>query len=235
MKKKYLTTGMIVLFLTVWMTGYSEAAMLTFNSTSPSDNTSTRDSWLTAIGITSPQYVVDFETGFTQDQNVSGVTGLFPGGLVITDTYSSGSAMISGLSSDFGGSDPVGDFSLAHNEEQYLELSFSNPVNYIAFQDIDHYGAVVIVTFVGGDTDSITLDRARTGPAEFFGIYNNDMPLISLVQLDASGDGEWGIDTIEYGSQVPIPGAVWLFGSGIACFAGIRTRRKKIIAKKQGQ
>ena len=226
MKKKYFLAVMIGMFLTVWITGFSRAAMLTFNSSNPSNNAITRASWLTAIGTTTPQYLVNFESGFIQGQNVSSVTGLFPDGLVITDTSSSGSAMISGLPSDFGGSNPVGSFSLAHNEEQYLELSFSNPVNYIAFQAFDHYiHTNGIVTFVGGGIEPFTLDRARTNEgAEFFGIYNNDMPLILLVQLDADGDGEWGIDTIEYGSPVPIPSALWLLGSGLIALVGIRRR-----------
>ena len=226
MKRKYFYTAMIALFLSVCMAGFSGAAMTTFESPDAAGNEAARNNWLAEIGTTIPQFLVDFETGFVQGQNVSGDTGLFPGGLVITDTSNAGSAKISGLSSDFGGSNPVGSFSLAHNEEQYLELSFSNPVNYIAFQAFDHYiNTNGIVTFVGGGTETFTLDRARTNEgAEFFGIYNNDMPLILSVELDADGDGEWGIDTIEYGSPVPIPSALWLLGSGLIALVGIRRR-----------
>ena len=47
------------------------------------------------------------------------------------------------------------------------------------------------------------------------------------VQLDASGDGAWGIDNIEYGSQVPIPGAALIFGSSVFGIIGIRRKLKK--------
>jgi hypothetical protein len=171
--------------------------------------------------------MVDFESGFTQGQNVSGVTGLFPGGdLVITDTSSAHSAMISGSSSDFGGTPPVGSFSLAHNEAQYLELSFLNPVHYVAFQDFDHTNGHGIVTFADGGTENFSFDGARTNAgAEFVGLYNNDMPLISKIQLYTGGDNEWGIDTIEYDSTVPIPGALWLLGSGLLGLIEVRRRK----------
>lgn len=64
----------------------ADAAIITFNSGAPANNTTTRDSWLSTIGLTSSEYVVDFESGFVNLQNISGGTGLFPGGLVITDT-----------------------------------------------------------------------------------------------------------------------------------------------------
>ena len=53
---------------------------------------------------------------------------------------------------------------------------------------------------------SFSFETTSTGgdSAEFFGIYRNDMPRMVLVQLDASGDGRWGVDTIEYGSSVLI-------------------------------
>lgn len=160
--------------------------------------------WLADIGKAADQvqYTVDFETGFTAGQNVSGVSGLFPGGLVITDTGSAHSAKVQSSSTYFGGSKPVGSFALAHNESAYLELDFrANPVDYVSFRDIDHTGTSVIVHFTDGTTANTSFETT-TGSgdnAEFFGIYRNDMPRITRVQLNATGDGEWGIDNIMYG------------------------------------
>ena len=72
----------------------SSAAVATFDATVAANNASTRGSWLTAVGIADPANRIDFESGFTNGQNVSGVTGLFPGGLVITDTSPSHQALI---------------------------------------------------------------------------------------------------------------------------------------------
>ena len=45
----------------------------------------------------------------------------------------------------------------------------------------------------------------------------------------AIGDESWGVDNIMISDNatVPLPGAVWLLGSGVAGLAGIRSRRKK--------
>ena len=198
------------------------AASLIFNSSNEADVDIERNNWLAAIGVTNPQYIVDFESGFTDGENISGVTGLAPGGLVITDTSSSGNALIS---SDVSGTAPLGSFAVTQNELPYLELDFSfSPVEYVAFRDIDHNGTSGVVTFVGEGTQNITLDTSQGVWREFYGIFRNDMPLITKIQLDASGDGLWGIDNIEYG-VVPIPPSVWLFGSGLMGLVGIARRK----------
>lgn len=194
------------------------AALMTFNSATPADNTAQRSAWLTAVGVPTPQNLVDFEVGFSNTQNISGVGGLFPDGLVITDTGpGTPQAIIRSGAGAIGGSNPVGTFSLTHDEQPFLELDFSaNPVDFVAFQDIDQSGATGTVTFIGGGTAAISLETTGGGgnSAEFFGIFRNDMPQITLVQLDASGDGRWGIDTIEYG-VVPEPSSTaTLFGLG---------------------
>jgi len=203
------------------------AALQTFNSPG-TDINATRDAWLLASGIASAQHQVDFETGFSDGQNVSGLVGLFPGGLVITDTSSAGSASIEGTAGGIGGSNPVGGFALEHNEAPFLELDFSAmPVDYVAFRDIDHTGTQVIVTFVGGATSITGFETTGTGgdSAEFFGLFRGDMPRITRVEMDAAGDRTWGIDDLEYGvSTVPLPGAVWLLGGALGALAAKRRR-----------
>jgi hypothetical protein len=218
-----------ILFFLI-MTPQLHASMMVFNSSVPSYNTATRTDWLNAAGITVPQYLVDFETGFINGQNIHGITGLFPAGLVIEDSSSAHGAIIRSGSTVIGGSNPVGTFSLTQNEKPYLELVFSSsPIDYLAFQDIDQAGTTGKVTFVGGATATFSFETTATGgdSAEFVGLFRNDMPRITKVQLDATGDELWGIDTIEYGSAVPIPGAIWLFGPGLAGIFGIRRRFMK--------
>ena len=205
----------------------SQAALSTFNSPSAAAAADTRDAWLNAIGITEPEFLIDFETGFTDGQNISGDS--LVAGLVITDTSPAGAAIVSDSASDFGSSSPVGTFALAHNERAYLEFDFSaSPVDYFGFRDIDQSSTSGIVTFVGGATEGISFETTATSgfSAEFFGLYRNDMPKIILVQLDANGDGEWGVDNLEFGSVVvPLPGAVYLLGSALLTFAFGAKRR----------
>ena len=213
--KTGLTVISTVLVITLAAVNAS-GAIITFNSSSPANNNATRLNWLNAAGIVAPQHLVDFEIGFVNNQNISGVGGLFPANLVITDTSNAGAAIIRSGAGAIGGSNPVGTYSVTQNELAFLELDFAvNPVDYIAFQDIDHTGTSGIVTFVGGGTANISFETTggSGNTAEFFGIYRNDMPRITLVQLDSSGDGRWGIDTIEYG-LIPEPATVLVLSLG---------------------
>ncbi|MEQ8230415.1 MAG: hypothetical protein RLW61_08735 [Gammaproteobacteria bacterium] len=204
------------------------AATLTFNSAS-ADIGATRDAWLAAAGITAPMYLVDFESGFVDEQNISGVTGLFPGGLVISDTSAANTVALEEDSRAIGGSNPVGSFAITHNEAPFLALDFSAaPVDYVAVRDIDHAGTQIRIEFVGGgfEMTGIETTGASGNSAEFFGVFRNDMPRITRIEFDASGDGTWGIDDIAYGvSTVPLPGAVWLLGGALGALLGVRNRR----------
>lgn len=208
-----------------------QGAIQTFNSPDHAQSATYRDNWLAAIGIASPQYLVDFETGFVDNQNISGLAGLFPGGLVITDTSADHKAIIQTGSGSISNSNPVGAFSLIQNEDPYLVLDFSaKPVDYVGFRDIDQAHTDVIVTLVDGTTFEADLDTtAGNGDsAEFYGLFRNDQARIRLIQLDASGDVWWGIDNIEYGVH-PIPEPeVWglmLAGLGLVGWVS-RSRRR---------
>jgi hypothetical protein len=145
---------------------------------------------------------------------------------------SDGSAVITSVQGFIDGSNPVGTYALAHLDEAVLSLNFSAfPVNYVALQDIDTQGTTVTVTFVGGSTVSFSIEttEASGDSAEFLGIFRNNMPGITRVELNATGTGYWGVDNIEYGPAVPIPGALYLLGSGLLGLAAITrtiTRRR---------
>lgn len=228
--KRLTVCSFLVAILIVFFSLQVEADVLTFNSLTPDYNSTTRANWLSAVGITTPQYLVDFESEFKPNDNISGITGLFPYNMVITDTSTAHQAIIRSGSGVINSSNPVGTFSVTQNELAYLELYFPNPVDYVAFQDIDQAGTDFIITLEDGATFTGKLETTGSSgdTAEFFGIYRNDKSRIVKIELDASGTAPWGIDTIEYGvlSTVPEPTTLLLLGLGLIGMAGVRRLRK---------
>lgn len=204
----------------------SLAGGLFFNSSAPANNATTRTNWLAAIGIVTGDYFEDFE-GIPLDTDLHGVTGLLPGGLVIYDTSSAHHAYVRGSSTYFGGSNPIGTRGVAHNEQPYLELNLSaQPMDYVGGYDLDHTGGSMRVTYTDNVVETFTLDATGSGTNvwEFWGIYRNDMPQILKIQFDVGGDGEWGIDNLEFG-PVPEPMTLAILGVGVAGLFGRRLRR----------
>jgi len=200
------TTILLAVLVSLTVISNAHPALLTFNAAAIGNNATQRSSWLNAIGISVPLNLVNFESGFVDNQNISGVTGLFPGGLVITDTSSAGLAKIEQGAGSIGGASPIGNFAVEQNEDPFLVLNFTaTPVDYVGWIDIDHGGYTVKVTYVGGASETLTVDDAINS-TEFFGIFRNDQPRITKLEFDASGgDNQWGLDNIEYGQVSAVP------------------------------
>jgi hypothetical protein len=217
--KHFVTAGLGVL----GTAACAQAAVLPYNSPDVASNAATRSSWLSAAGITVPDYLVDFESGFSANQNIAGVA--LAGGL----TLNSGAAVptvtiVSGPGS-VGGSNPIGSFAAMHAETSSLRFDFASPVDYVGFYDIDQTGGTVTVTFVGGGTVPLAIDGTLISgnSAEFYGIYRNDQPAITGLSFSVGGSGGWGVDNIEFG-VVPEPvGMVVALGG--AAMMTLRRRR----------
>jgi len=168
-------------------------------SSNATDIAERRAEWLADCGVVTPTHVVDFESGFVDGQNVSGVPDLFPGGLIITDSSSTHVADVR-TGAVFGGSRPNGHFGLRHNEKPYLEMSFPSGVDGFCLSDIDHTGVNFILHHADGSTSEFAVEGTSTGgvSGELIGVWRNDRAPILRVQMDASGDGPWGIDDIMF-------------------------------------
>ena len=74
--------------------GVANASAITFyNSTTPSGNDATINTWLGDLGLTSAEYLVDFES-FSNNTDIHNVGGLFPLDLVFRDTSGEGFALV---------------------------------------------------------------------------------------------------------------------------------------------
>ena len=212
------------------------AAPVYYNSPNHSGSSAMELDWLAYLnskGITSPAYMVDFETGFTNGQNIDGHT--FDGGLVINTTGAGNDATIVKGAGSVGGSNPIGQYAtIYYDEKGTMELNFTNPINYLAFYDIDHpAGPVLTITYADSSKDTYFLDDSyqflSNNTAEFFGLYSNkQITQLSFALLSEAplGDGKLGIDNIQYGAVplVPIPAAFWLLASGLLGIIGIRRK-----------
>ena len=206
----------------------SRAELVTFNSVTAELSAAARLVFYNSVvGISSPQFRVDFESGFVDEQNVSGVSGLFPGGLGVREILPLGSALTPQAIIQQGPgsidlSNPVGEFALTQTprDGSDLVLDFSaSPVDYVAFADIDTDSANSLIAITLADTSTIIYrpdDTLAVGDsAEFLGFFRNDAAPIRELRFDFSGQ-TWGLDNIEYG-VVPEPGGYFVVLALIVC------------------
>jgi hypothetical protein len=210
--------------LVAGLSASSMAAPMFFNSTSFANNATVRNDWLTAIGISGGDFLVDFEN-FAVGINLNGVD--LGGGVDVS--HPTGTSLVQSNSSFFGGSNPIGTRALALAEVvNPIIISFATPADYIGGFDIDMPGCILRATFADNTTAQITLDATATSgnTAEFWGIWRNDAPGITRVEFLGTngGDGEWGLDNLEYG-LVPEPGTLLALAAGLGAAAFRRRRR----------
>lgn len=207
------------------LTGAAAAAfsqVTIFNSASSAGNDAMRTSWLTAAGIGAPTFLEDFET-YAAGTNLNG--SALGGGVTITDTNSAPSVTAQSSSAFFGGSIPFG-MGLAMREDRTFSFLFAAPTHYVALVDIDDSGSDIRVYLTDNSSFAFNnLDSTSTTglSGEFLGFVSAGLPISRIEYTASGGDGEWGIDNLEYGA-VPEPGTMAALGLGLVAI--LRRRRK---------
>ncbi|MBX3096920.1 MAG: PEP-CTERM sorting domain-containing protein [Fimbriimonadaceae bacterium] len=211
----------ITLLAGLLVMGGAMAQVTIYNSPNVAGNVAMRDSWLLAAGIASPMFTENFES-YAIGTDLNGMPLI--GGATWTDTNSVPSVTVQSSSAFFGGSIPTGQ-GLALFENRTFTVALSAPTSYIAFYDIDDGGTDVRVllqdnTFV----DFNNLDSTAVGgdSGEFLGFHSAGSPIVGLSILGDGGDGEWGIDNLQYGA-VPEPATV--IALGVGALALLRRRK----------
>lgn len=195
---------LVGLGLAAALTPWAHGAALIFNSATPATSAATRTNWLTAAGNPSLN-LITFESGFTDGQNIAGVTGLFPDGLVISNQNGANVLIDSGPGSISGGN-PIGTFAAAiqttgSTSRAILDFS-ANPVDAFGLYLIDFGGGSIQVFFADGSNQlfSPTIATGGSGDsAEFTGVFRNDQAkILRALITDTGGSGLWALDNIEY-------------------------------------
>jgi hypothetical protein len=76
---------------------------------------------------------------------------------------------------------------------------------------------------IGSDTFNLNLNNPEATPL-FWGVLG--LGSFTDITLTTSIDSGYGVDDVIFGSAVPLPPAIWLFGSGLLALAGGAWKRK---------
>jgi hypothetical protein len=124
------------------------------------------------------------------------------------------------------------------DEANRTKINFSSTVgpvavNSISFRQKADNGAwasdlILQANLSDGSVLQETIYFNTTGWASFDNLFGGRSDIDALVFINEGGtDSQFFIDSLDYTPAVPIPGAVWLLGSGIVGLAGTRIHRKK--------
>lgn len=89
---------------------------------------------------------------------------------------------------------------------------------------------VIELSFADNTTFSLNISQPNSGAPVFFGVVA-DTPLLHVRWYEphetSGGNEETALDNIAVGNPVPLPGAIWLLGSGLLGLIGLRKRTSK--------
>jgi hypothetical protein len=196
-----------------------------FNSASAANNAATKNSWLTAAGISAGDVFQDFES-YALGTNLNG--SAVGGGLTISELSANPFMQVQSSGLFFGGSVPFGK-GLALKENRTVRFDFDAPISYFSLYSLDDGGSDVRVHLENGTfVDFNNLDNAGSGGAnaEFLGIFAAGPKIVRIDYAGQGGEGEYGFDNFEY-QAVPEPGLLLAGGVGLALLVKRRRNQAK--------
>ncbi len=222
MKKIFYSTGIFFLFLLLTSVASAASVAITYGTVYDvdySDMESTRNAWLSELGIAEPDTTIDFESGFKELDMI--LRKSLSGGLTISSPSSYANAQVTSNCNNIGGSNPLGRYaSLLYEDYDYI-FSFDSGINYFAFYLMDTFATDITVSYADGTSETIEITSAGSSGYEGrFVAFIFDKKVSSLTLQDLNGgDGLAGIDNIEFGSvassPVPVPSTFILLGLGL--------------------
>jgi hypothetical protein len=174
-----------------------------------------------ATGLTSPEFLVDFGTG------------LYPGNTVISNQFSSSNVTFGGGTRYFtsGATTPALTAGyLAGNLAQGnpFDILFSIDVTDALFSFRTNTGSSSFTAYLDGVAQS-TFSAATNAGASTGKFYGFTGILFDRIMVSAGGSGgDYNFDNLQFNtvSAIPVPAAVWLFGTAPIGLVGFGKRRK---------
>lgn len=114
-----------------------------------------------------------------------------------------------------------------------VTFTFAQPTTAFGVMTTDALdGGIVSAEFIlstnGGDSSIVASGSLPTGLEIFVGLIS-DTPFtevtFTVTAMPAGGDGI-GFDEVRFGTVVPVPAAVWLFGFGLISLIGIARKKR---------
>ncbi len=157
---------------------------------------------------------------------------VFASGTSLTNQYEDMGVIFSPFAyyGPYGASD-VSNF-MPHGYAYQFSLILTTPQTEIAFQ-LATGGPATLYAYLGGnlvESDSI----AAASGTDFYGFSNITFDQIYIQSSyngigNASGTGPLILDNLQLAAPVPIPSAIWLFGSALAGLVGFNRRKAKYV------
>jgi len=147
---------------------------------------------------------------------------------VSTDNTTYGS--FNGTTSDFGVTDGVQAVRYGADDGDSIFFDFSSAINLFGINIWGFgttSGAPVFTLYDGLGNSEVVLSGTMSQDFEFFGFESDlDVVQVQFTLTGASGDGIYFDEAYYAASAVPVPAAVWLFGSGLLGLIGVARNTK---------
>lgn len=113
-----------------------------------------------------------------------------------------------------------------------MVINFVNPVNGIGAWTNNHPtfgpdgGEIIAYNNVGAEIGRVAFGTSPATAGGFSGLISDQAIASAEITCTFNNDLKCGVYDIQFGTLVPLPAAVWLFGSGLLGLVGMARRKK---------